>query len=156
MGTLTRRRLDLGFSPRPSARYLSRSNIYCATFWSDHDERGRVEPNRVRYFVTSPHDDETGVMTTLGATPWREQIRRTHAFVTTPGMLAVVNAVLAGLIAARAASVVGTGPAIATAVGVLGFLTSYAALYRYTLKQIALFRRWNQPRLATVAPALPR
>jgi hypothetical protein len=35
-------------------------------------------------------------MTTLGATPWREQMRGTHAFVTTPGMLSVVNATLAG------------------------------------------------------------
>jgi Domain of unknown function (DUF4386) len=43
------------------------------------------EPDLARYFVTSPHDDETGVMTTLGATPWREQMRGTHAFVTTPG-----------------------------------------------------------------------
>lgn len=77
------------------------------------------EPDLAPYFVTSPYDDETGVMTTLGATPWREQMRGTHAFVTTPGMLAVVNAVLAGVIAAMAASVAGTGPGIATVIGVL-------------------------------------
>ena len=107
------------------------------------------EPELAPYFVTSPYDDETGVMTTLGATPWREQMRGTHAFVTTPGMLAVVNATLAGVIAAMAASVVGTGPGIAAAAGVLGFLICYAALHRYTLKQIKLFRRWNQPRFPT-------
>jgi hypothetical protein len=36
-----------------------------------------------------------------------------------PGMLAVVNATVAGVIAAMAASVVGTGPGIAAAAGVL-------------------------------------
>jgi Na+/proline symporter len=88
-------------------------------------------------------------MTTLGARPWREQTRGTHAFVTTRGMLAVVNAALAGVIAAMAASVVGTGPGIAAAAGLLGFLICYAGLHRYTLKQIKLFRRWNQPRFPT-------
>ena len=107
------------------------------------------EPDLAPYFVTSPHYDETGVMTTLGATAWQEQMRGTHAFVTTPGMLAVVNATLAGVIAAMAASVVGTGPAVAAAAGVLGFVICYAALHRYTLKQIKLVRRWNQPRFPT-------
>jgi hypothetical protein len=46
-------------------------------------------------------------------------------------MLAVVNATLAGVNAAMAASVMGTGPGIAAAAGVLGFLICYAGLHRY-------------------------
>jgi hypothetical protein len=49
------------------------------------------------YFVTGSSDDEAGIMATFGATPGPGGFA--HVFVTTPGMLAVVDGVVAGVLA---------------------------------------------------------
>jgi hypothetical protein len=49
------------------------------------------------YFVTGSSDDEAGIMATFRATPGPGGLA--HVFVTTPGMLAVVDGVVAGVLA---------------------------------------------------------
>lgn len=83
------------------------------------------------FFVTGWHDDEAGIMTTFAARPGPGGFA--HQFVTTPGILAVVNAMvagtLAGIIAPRLglAMPAGIGMAIAVALVTVGLL----ALHQY-------------------------
>jgi hypothetical protein len=56
-----------------------------------------LDPTVAPYFVTAWHDDEYALLVTYGASP--RGARFIHGFVTTPGMLAVVNAVLGGVLA---------------------------------------------------------
>jgi hypothetical protein len=57
-----------------------------------------MAPELRDYFITGSNDDEPGVMATYGATPGPGGFA--HEFVTTPGMLAVINGVVAGILAA--------------------------------------------------------
>ena len=59
------------------------------------------------YFVTGWHDDEAGIMTTYAAKLGPGGF--VHQFVTTPGMLAVVNGVVAGTLAGIIAPRIGLG-----------------------------------------------
>jgi hypothetical protein len=59
------------------------------------------------YFITGSSDDEAGIMATFGATPGPGGFA--HIFVTTPGMLAVVDGVIAGVLAGIVALQIGWG-----------------------------------------------
>ncbi|MET1232722.1 MAG: hypothetical protein ABWY52_07715 [Candidatus Limnocylindrales bacterium] len=53
-------------------------------------------PELAPYFITGSSDDEKGIMTTMGARPGPGSFA--HELVTTPGVIAVVDAVVAGAI----------------------------------------------------------
>ena len=57
----------------------------------------RAAPELRPYFVSGSTDDEPGIMATFGATPGPGSFA--HEFVTTPGMLAVIDGVIAGILA---------------------------------------------------------
>ena len=57
----------------------------------------RAAPELRPYFVSGSTDDEPGIMATFGATPGPGSFA--HGFVTTPGMLAVIDGVIAGILA---------------------------------------------------------
>jgi hypothetical protein len=78
------------------------------------------------YFVSGSHDDEAGVMATYGATPGPGSFA--HEFVTTPGMLAVVDGVIAGTLTAIVALQSGSETAVAVALGVAGSIGTCALL----------------------------
>lgn len=85
------------------------------------------------YFVTAWTDDEAGIMTTFGARPGPGSFA--HEFVTTPGLIAVIDGVLAGVLAALLGLQigVGTGSSIVLAV-VAGVVTiGLLALLQYRL-----------------------
>ena len=73
-------------------------------------------PELGRYFVTGSNDDEAGVMATYGATPGRGAFL--HEFVTTPGMLAVIDGVIAGVLGGIVGVGIGLGAPISFALGV--------------------------------------
>lgn len=83
------------------------------------------------YFVTAWTDDEAGIMITFGARPGPGSLA--HEFVTTPGLIAVVNGVVAGVIVAVAALQIGLAPGTGTALAVISGLATIAllALYQY-------------------------
>jgi hypothetical protein len=95
------------------------------------------------YFVTGWHDDEAGVMTTFAARPGPGGFA--HQFVTTPGILAVVNGMvggtLAGIVVPRIGLAMPAGIAMAIAVGLL--TVALQALHQY--------RRVVEPRGRTTA-----
>jgi hypothetical protein len=75
-------------------------------------------PELQDYFISGSSDDEAGVMATYGATPGPGSFA--HEFVTTPGMLAVVDGVIAGTLAAIVALQVGSDTLVAVVLGVAG------------------------------------
>ena len=88
-----------------------------------------LAPELARYFVTGWHDDEAGVRLTFAAPPpERSQL---HGLVTTPGMVAVVDALIAAVLAAIAAVQLGASSAAAIIVGVAAFVVVSLALFAY-------------------------
>lgn len=75
-----------------------------------------VAPELQNYFITGSNDDEAGVMATYGATPGPGSF--VHEFVTTPGMLAVINGVIAGILAGIVVLRFGSLTPVAVALGV--------------------------------------
>ena len=81
------------------------------------------------YFVSGSTDDEPGIMATFGATPGPGSLA--HEFVTTPGMLAVIDGVIAGVLAgiltlrAGLGTPIGIGSAVAVGVVTIALLVIY-------------------------------
>lgn len=86
------------------------------------------------YFISGSHDDEEGVMATYGATPGPGSFA--HEFVTTPGMLAVVDGVIAGILVAIVAMQGGTETALAVSLGVAGSIGTCALLVIYQYRGV--------------------
>ena len=101
-----------------------------------------IVPELEPYFITSKHDDMTGIMITLGAPPRvAQQVARLdvtqaslpamvggllHGFVTTMGMIMVINCVLGGVIVALAAVALGAGDVAALGLGFAGAIVLLA------------------------------
>jgi hypothetical protein len=68
------------------------------------------------YFVTGWTDDESGIMTTFGARPGPGSF--VHELVTTPGLIAIVDGVLAGVLAGILGLQLGVGTAISIVLAV--------------------------------------
>jgi hypothetical protein len=88
-------------------------------------------PELRSYFITGWYDDEAGIMTTFGARVGPGSFA--HEFVTAPGMLAVVDGILAGVIAGILGPRLGAGnPLTLGLVVVVGVLTiAMLAVYQY-------------------------
>jgi hypothetical protein len=109
-----------------------------------------LEPN----FITSPHDDITGALQTLGLDPASAPTLGTvfHAFVTLPGMLGVIVASVGGAIAAIAAAGFGAPVYVVLLVGAAGFVASLASIMRSGRRS---FRRYG-PGVETRFPSPPK
>jgi hypothetical protein len=81
------------------------------------------------FFITGWHDDEDGIMATFGAKAGPGALA--HEFVTTPGVVAVIDGVLAGILAAIATPRMGTSGGIALAVGVVVGVVTIGGLIAY-------------------------
>jgi len=88
-------------------------------------------PHLRPYFISGSTDDEAGVMTTFGATAGSGAFA--HQFVTTPGMLAVVNGALAGIVATILVHRIGAGTEVGLIVGVAAAAVTVGvlALHQY-------------------------
>ena len=83
------------------------------------------------YFVTGSTDDEAGIMTTFGAAPGPGGF--VHEFVTTPGLIAVVDGVVAGSLAAAIVLLAGAAMSVVliVAVGIGLLTTALLAVHQY-------------------------
>lgn len=97
-----------------------------------------IAPELRDYLITGSTDDEAGVMATYGATPGPGSFA--HEFVTTPGMLAVINGVIAGILAGMVALQVGWLTPVAVALGIA------VALITCLLLAIHQYRNVVEPR----------
>jgi hypothetical protein len=102
----------------------------------------QLVPEVERYLVMSPHDDESGLNRTMGVVPrqsWAIQL-----LISTPFVVAGINAVVGGVFAAIVVGQLGAGPAAAALAGavaavlVLGLQLGYAA--RGIGRQVASYR----------------
>lgn len=88
-------------------------------------------PDLRQYIITGSTDDEAGIMATFGARPGPGSF--VHELVTTPGVLAVVDGVVAGVLAAILSMRAGLDDTIAIAIAVTVGLATVALqlLYQY-------------------------
>jgi hypothetical protein len=104
-----------------------------------------LAPELEPYFVTSKHDDELGIL--LSSVAMHERPPWTQAFVAVPGVVAVVDSVVAGAVAGIAALALDLGTAVSLALGGFFFLVSLAyfawwarrAIYKYSSELDPLF-----------------
>jgi hypothetical protein len=97
-----------------------------------------MAPELERYFVTSHHDDELGILQSSVA--MRAQPPPTQAFVAIPGVVAVIDSVVAGAIAAIAGIGLDLGTAGAVILGVVFFLISLAGFVLWAVRILAQYR----------------
>jgi hypothetical protein len=104
-----------------------------------------IVPDLAPYFVTSRYDDVPGMMVTVGAPPdIASRIGQPtlpslvggflHGFVTTIGMIMVINCVVGGVTAAIAAAALGAADTTAIVVGFVGGLILFAAQAAWGLR----------------------
>ena len=97
-----------------------------------------IAPELEQYFVTSSHDDPRGVLISSMAFT---DIPRYQPFVAVPGLVAVLDSVVAGTTAGIASLASGAGTALTLGLGGVAFALSLAAFGRYAATQIAARRR---------------
>jgi hypothetical protein len=100
-------------------------------------------PDLRPYFVTGWHDDESGIMRTFGATAGPGGFA--HEFVTTPGVVAVVDGIVAGVLAGLLSIRIGVGESIVLVTSGAVFVAVVAVL------SIAQYRGVVRPRGLTEA-----
>jgi hypothetical protein len=106
----------------------------------------QAAPELERYFVASRYDDEAGVL--LSALAMRGPLPRLQTFVSIPGVVAVIDSVVAGVAAGIAAYALDLGVAGSVALGVVFFLVS-AAFFATWARRVAL------PRGRALEPLFP-
>jgi hypothetical protein len=94
-----------------------------------------ASPAIKRHLVTSPYDDDRGLYRTYAAeVPATQHL---HALFTTPGMVSVINAVIAAVIVGIAAQLLTLGTALPALVSVAAFAGAFVAHWRYQIRVLA-------------------
>jgi hypothetical protein len=101
-------------------------------------------PDLEQYFVSGANDDEASIMRTFGATPGSGAF--VHGFVTTPGMLAVVDAMLAAVLAGAVAIALKLDTPFVLGIGVVAFVVSIVLLVAYQFRSVVIPWRKYHPR----------
>jgi hypothetical protein len=104
-----------------------------------------IDPTIAPYFITAWHDDEYALLVTFGSSP--RGLRFVHGFVTTPGMLVVINGVIAGVLAGliTVSLAPATGAGVLVAVGAVAFVLLVVAQATYQSREMTLVRRAFRP-----------
>jgi hypothetical protein len=97
-----------------------------------------LAPELERYFVTSRYDDDLGILKSSVA--MSKVPPPTQAFVAIPGVVAVVDSVVAGAIAGIAGIGLDLGMAWALALGAAFFVLSVASFVVLAVREIGRFR----------------
>jgi hypothetical protein len=98
-----------------------------------------LAPELERYFVTSKHDDAEGVL--ISSLAVRRVDPRVQGFLAIPGVISVLDSVLAGATAAIAAHGLGAGTAATVAVGIAAFALTLACFVAYAVRAMGGGRR---------------
>lgn len=104
-----------------------------------------IDPGIEPYLVTGWTEDVVGVLKTYGAAPsniaagpsLRQNI--THAFVTTPVMILIVNAVVAGVLVGLVVGQLGMSMEVSAIAAVAGFVLTFAAFAAYGSRRALAF-----------------
>jgi hypothetical protein len=98
-----------------------------------------LAPELEPYFVTSKHDDDEGILISSLAVP--RVVPQLQGFVALPGVIAVLDSVIAGAVAAIGALGLGAGTAGAVAVGIVAFVLTLAAFVAFAVWAVGRMRR---------------
>ena len=109
-----------------------------------------LAPELEPYFVTSRYDDEAGVLLTSVA--MREPPTMMQSFVAIPGVVAVIDSVVAGAIAGIAALGLDLGTAAAIALGGVFFLLSIGFFALWAERVVAAYTAQLDPVFPSPAP----
>ena len=110
-----------------------------------------LAPELEPYFVTSRYDDDRGILqSSIGMREWPPW---TQAFVAVPGVVAVIDSVVAGAIGGIAAIGLDLGTAAAVGIGAALFATSLACFATWGRRQIARGRAELVPLFPTPVDA---
>jgi hypothetical protein len=109
-----------------------------------------LAPELEPYFVTSRYDDDTGVL--ISAIARSRVTAPLQGFVAIPGVVAVLNSVVAGAVAGIAGLGLELGTGASIAIGAAAFLISLAGYLAYGLRAIAAYRRNLVARFPTPPP----
>jgi hypothetical protein len=97
-----------------------------------------LAPELEPYFVTSRHDDEAGILqTALGV---RRPLPRIQPFVAVPGVVALVDSVVAGAIAGIVGLAFDVGMWGSLALGTGGFVVSLVLFVRWAERAVEAYR----------------
>jgi hypothetical protein len=99
-----------------------------------------LEPGLERYLTTDHHDDQRGVFVTYMAGPPTRRSLWAYFLVTTPTIVATVDAALAAAIVVLGLQAAEASRAVAVVGGVTAFLLVWAALLRLQLNTLRPFR----------------
>lgn len=112
-----------------------------------------LAPELEPYFVTSRYDDEAGIMATSmamgGRPPW------TQAFVAVPGVVAVIDSVVAGAAVGIAVLALDLGTVAAIALGAVVFLVSLGGFAIWAKRLVDRLSAGLQPMFPTSSAVEP-
>jgi hypothetical protein len=97
-----------------------------------------LAPELEPYFVTSRYDDDIGILQSSVA--MRAQPPPTQAFVAVPGVVAVIDSVVAGAVAGVVGIGLDLGTAGALILGIVFFLISLAGFVVWAMRILARYR----------------
>lgn len=97
-----------------------------------------LAPELEPYFVTSRFDDDAGVLISAVARP---RVTPLQGFVAIPGVVAVLNSVVAGAVAGIAGLGLEVGTGAALVLGAVAFVISLASFVGLGIRAIAAYRR---------------
>jgi len=109
-----------------------------------------MAPELERYFVTSHYDDDSGILQSSVA--MRAQPPPTQAFVAVPGVVAVIDSVVAGAIAGIAGIWVDLGTAGGLILGMAFFLISLGCFVAWAMRIVSRYRS----EIESLFPSPPR
>ena len=93
-----------------------------------------IAPDFEEYFVTGSHDDAAGIFQTFAGDPRSNQFL--HGFITTPGMIGTIVALVAAAFVAVAALRLGLSTPVAALAGAVAFVGSVGALAWYAYRTL--------------------
>ena len=102
-----------------------------------------IAPELEPYFVTSRYDDNPGILATV--MPGLGSAAPHQAFVSAPGIVAVINAVVAGAVAGVVGMALDLGVAWSLVLGGSGFLASIGWFVAWAKGKIGEFRSGHEP-----------
>jgi hypothetical protein len=102
-----------------------------------------LAPELEPYFVTEHHDDEASVMHSYGL---NARLRVSRVLAGTPNLVAAINIVVVGVLAALIADTLGAPDVVNIAVGVLAALGATAGFGALAYRSITSARRAHHPR----------
>ena len=103
-----------------------------------------IAPELEPYFVTSHYDDEEGVLETLGPAA---RVRPSRFLSSTPVVVGLIDAVLAGILAGLVARVADAGVAPSIALGAVVGLAAVAVIVMTGVRGVVRARGLLDPRL---------